>query len=69
MTGSYDPGIIWLSRAYEMMGLKNALAYGVEIFTLLLLTEETASFGRLVQEKGLKAALEKWDRVFRRRED
>lgn len=52
-----------------MMGLKNALAYGVEIFTLLLLTEETASFGRLVQEKGLKAALEKWDRVFRRRED
>lgn len=53
-----------INHAYEIMGLKNAVAYGVETFTLLLKTPESAEFGALVAEKGLKAALDERDRAF-----
>lgn len=53
-----------INHAYEVMGLKNAIAYGVEIFTLLLKTMESAEFGALIAEKGLKAALAERDRAF-----
>lgn len=53
-----------INHAYEVMGLKSAVAYGVEIFTMLLKTREAAEFGELVAEKGLKAALAERDRPF-----
>lgn len=53
-----------INHAYEVMGLKSAIAYGVEIFTLLLKTPESAEFGALVAEKGLKEALAERDRAF-----
>lgn len=53
-----------INHAYEVMGIKNAIAYGVEVFPLLLLTEESAEFGKAVAELGLKAALEARDKKF-----
>jgi enoyl-CoA hydratase len=53
-----------INHAYEVMGLKNAVAYGVETFTLLLKTLESAEFGAKVAEKGLKAALAERDSAF-----
>jgi enoyl-CoA hydratase/carnithine racemase len=53
-----------INHAFEVMGIKNAIAYGVEIFPLLLLTEESAEFGKAVAKMGLKAALEARDSGF-----
>jgi len=53
-----------INHAYEGMGLKNSIAYGVEIFTLLLKTMESSEFGAQVAEKGLKAALTERDKAF-----
>ncbi len=53
-----------INHTYEVMGLKSAVAYGVEVFTLLLNTLESAEFGALVAEKGLKEALATRDRAF-----
>ena len=53
-----------INHAYEVMGIKNAIAYGVEIFPLLLLTEESVEFGDAVEKMGLKAALEARDKKF-----
>lgn len=50
-----------INNTFETMGLRTAVAYGVEIFTLLLNTEEAATFGRSIAEKGLRAAIEKRD--------
>ena len=46
-----------INHAYETMGMRSAIDYGVEIFTLLMKSEEAAAFNRAVEEKGLKAAL------------
>lgn len=54
-----------INHAYEVMGLRSAIAYGVEIFTMLLKTPESAEFGALVAEKGLKEALAERDRPFK----
>jgi hypothetical protein len=40
------------------MGMRSAIDYGVEIFTLLMKSEDAAAFTRAVEEKGLKAALD-----------
>jgi enoyl-CoA hydratase/carnithine racemase len=53
-----------INHAYESMGLRCAIDYGVETFTMLLMTQEAAEFDRLVAEKGLKAALEERNRQF-----
>lgn len=53
-----------INHAYEVMGLKNAVAYGVEVFTLLLMTPDSAEFGKKVSEKGLRAALAERDAAF-----
>ena len=53
-----------VNHAYETMGIKSSIAYGVETFTLLLMTQEAASFAETVEKKGLKAALEERDRAF-----
>ena len=47
-----------INHAYETMGMKSALDYGAEMFTLLLLTEESAQFAEEVTEKGLKKTLQ-----------
>jgi len=51
-----------INHAYATMGLKCAVDYGVETFTMLLMTKEAAEFDKLVAEKGLKAALEERNR-------
>jgi enoyl-CoA hydratase/carnithine racemase len=51
-----------INNTYEVMGLKSAVAYGAEIFPLLVMTEECAEFGKLIGEKGLKAALKDRDK-------
>ena len=53
-----------INRSYEIMGLKSAIAYGAEIFTLLLMTPDSAEFGKKVAEKGLRAALAERDAAF-----
>ena len=53
-----------VNHTYEVMGLKSAVDYSVEIFTMLLNTMESAEFGQLVAEKGLKAALAERDEAF-----
>ncbi len=53
-----------INHSYETMGMKSAIAYGVEVFTLLLKTEEAADFGKKVAEMGLKKALEERDKLF-----
>jgi enoyl-CoA hydratase/carnithine racemase len=53
-----------INHAYEVMGFKSAIAYGVEIFPLLLLTDESAEFGNAVAKLGLKAALKARDKKF-----
>jgi enoyl-CoA hydratase/carnithine racemase len=54
-----------INHAYETMGMKSAIAYGVEIFTLLLNTPDSAEFGKLISEVGLKAALAERDDAFK----
>ena len=47
-----------INHAYETMGMRSAIDYGAEIFTLLMKSEDAAAFTRAVEEKGLKAALD-----------
>ncbi len=58
------PSTVYHHRWREMMGMKSAIAYGAEMFTLLLMTEESAEWGKAVAEKGLKAALAERDAAF-----
>lgn len=54
-----------INHAFESMGMKTAIDYGVETFTQLLMTEEASAFATTVMEKGLKAALAERDREFK----
>ncbi len=46
-----------INHTFETMGIKAAIDYGVEIYTLLMMTEDARRFTVAVEEKGLKAAL------------
>jgi len=49
-----------LNKAFEMMGMRNAMAQSLEGISLLIVTdtEERRRFKEIRGEKGLKAALE-----------
>jgi enoyl-CoA hydratase/carnithine racemase len=56
-----------INKTYEIMGLRNSIAYNLEVLSLTHSVESLggtqAEFSRIVQQKGLKAALEKRDTV------
>ena len=53
-----------LNRAYEVMGIRTALAVGADIQALSTYRDSAGEFGRIAQEKGLKAALDWRDGPF-----
>lgn len=53
-----------INRAYEIMGIRTALAVGADIQELSRVRPGGSEFGRLAREKGLKAALEWRDGPF-----
>ncbi len=56
-----------INKAYELMGLKQALEYNVEVVTIMENTETEVqrTFNQIKQEKGLRAALDWRDARFR----
>ena len=56
-----------INKAFEMMGMRNAMAQSLESISLLIATdtEERKRFREIRAEKGLKAALEWRDSLFR----
>ncbi len=56
-----------INKAFEMMGMRNAMAQSLESISLLIVTdtEERKRFREIRAEKGLKAALEWRDSLFR----
>ena len=50
-----------LNRGYDIRGFQSTIAYGAEMFALILLSdsEEKRDFDKIVTEQGLKAAF-KW---------
>ena len=56
-----------INKAFEMMGMRNAMAQSLEGISLLLVTdtEERRRFREIRAEKGLKAALEWRDSLFK----
>lgn len=56
-----------INKAYEMMGIRNAMAQALESISLLVVTdtEERKKFREIRTEKGLKAALEWQDSLFK----
>jgi enoyl-CoA hydratase len=53
-----------INRAYEIMGIRTALAVGGDIQELSRVRPGGGEFGRIAREKGLKAALEWRDGPF-----
>ncbi|MBI3953880.1 MAG: enoyl-CoA hydratase/isomerase family protein [Chloroflexi bacterium] len=53
-----------INRVYELMGLRTAQQNAVELDAICHATESVQEFGRVVREKGLKAALEWRDTKF-----
>ena len=53
-----------LNRAYEVMGFRTALQVGADIQALSTFRKSAGEFGRIAQEKGLKAALDWRDGPF-----
>ena len=53
-----------LNRAYEVMGIRTALAVGADIQALSTFRDSAGEFGRIAQSKGLKAALDWRDGPF-----
>jgi enoyl-CoA hydratase/carnithine racemase len=56
-----------INKTYEMMGLKQALEYNVEVVTIMETTETEVqrTFNQIKQEKGLRAALDWRDARFK----
>jgi enoyl-CoA hydratase/carnithine racemase len=56
-----------INRAFEMMGMRNAMALALESTSLLIVTDtdERKKFREIRAEKGLKAALEWRDTLFK----
>ncbi len=56
-----------INKAFEMMGMRNAMAHTLESVSLLIVTdtEERKKFREIRAEKGLKAALEWRDSLFK----
>jgi len=56
-----------INKTYELMGLKHALEYNVEVVTIMENTETEVqrTFNQIKQEKGLRAALDWRDARFR----
>jgi enoyl-CoA hydratase/carnithine racemase len=56
-----------INKAFEMMGMRNAMAQSLEAITLLIVTdtEERKKFREIRADKGLKAALEWRDSLFK----
>ena len=56
-----------INKAFEMMGMRNALAQTLESISLLVVTdtEERRRFREMRKEKGLKAALEWKDSLYK----
>ena len=56
-----------INRAFEMMGMRNAMAHSLEGVSLLIVTdtEERKKFREIRSDKGLKAALEWRDSLFK----
>jgi enoyl-CoA hydratase len=56
-----------INKTFEMMGLKHALEYNVEVVTIMenTDTEVQRTFNQIKQEKGLRAALDWRDARFR----
>ncbi len=52
-----------INRTFELMGLREAVAYNLETFVQIRISEEARRFDRIVAERGLKAALEERDRA------
>jgi enoyl-CoA hydratase/carnithine racemase len=50
-----------INKAYEMMGLKNAVDYNLEVMVQIRTSEAANRFDQLVREKGLKEALKERD--------
>lgn len=48
---------IGLNRVYELMGLKAAVDYNVELMSQILVSDSAKAFDRLVKERGLREAL------------
>jgi enoyl-CoA hydratase/carnithine racemase len=53
-----------INHAFELMGLRNAVAYNLEAFVQIRVSESAREFDRFVAERGLKAALAERDRAF-----
>jgi len=53
------------NRAYEVMGIRTALAAGADIQALSTYRPSGKMFGQILREKGLKAALDWRDGPFR----
>jgi enoyl-CoA hydratase/carnithine racemase len=51
-----------INRSFELMGLRDAVAYNLEAFVQIRVSDAARAFDRLVAEKGLKAALQERDR-------
>lgn len=49
-----------INKTYEIMGMRNAMEFGAEMFNLCRIhqVQEQAEFNRLVNEQGLKAAMD-----------
>jgi enoyl-CoA hydratase len=56
-----------INKTYELMGLKHALEYNIEVVTIMENTETEVqrTFNQIKQEKGLRAALDWRDARFR----
>ncbi len=54
-----------IHRTYDMMGLRQALAYNVETTSIIHATEESMEWVRYTQEHGMKKFLEKRDGPFK----
>jgi enoyl-CoA hydratase/carnithine racemase len=52
-----------INRSFELMGLRDAVAYNLEAFVQIRVSDAARRFDRLVAEKGLKAALKERDRA------
>jgi enoyl-CoA hydratase/carnithine racemase len=53
-----------INRAFELMGLRNAADYNLEVFTQVMVSENAADFAEAVRTKGFKEALAERDRAF-----
>jgi enoyl-CoA hydratase len=53
-----------INQAYELMGLRDAVNYNIEVFCQIMVSEAASSFGEAVQAKGFKQALADRDAAF-----